>query len=580
MSRNVRQKYPRTPTKVAKRRDSVTSSSSLSLDEDDENGYSGVEDVSDSNDDDEEHVYAAEEAHILEQAPRPLVPADEDDDDDDEVEDDDDDGTADDAESWNGLPTDPESDNLDHFHNHIFENEDDLNYERHVRFALPVESDSDDTTSETGLFPDLFVAQSDIDPSFRRKIEHLNNYDSSQAGLWDWHSDSHDMFPSSDNDVEAAEESDTTPWATPVASRTSTRPPSPAPSYRTSMPDLLDLDGYESDGETTEDDEPERPMPVLRKPMRRSSPAEPSSESDTAQRTPFRPRVSRFDSSEGKPMAMFDPTTNKMVIFTPQRRRPVAVSPGQHNMDFSGQALAAFSPMTPGADIAMLGTLFGLNPPNDMVNMQPFSSPFAAAGTLYSDAAFLDSDDSEFLAAEYGEDEDESMLNVEDFITFHNDSSDEEDEGESPADYGDLFSSPSRAQTPATTGTGAADASSQLGNPHPLLTHFDNNSNVVGAFRQDQINRRLISSEIATQESLSFSRPFHHGTLRGIKKDRMATVTTTITQAPHRKRSNTAMMQGVDLQGSPRQKRKASEAPSDHQHKKQRSISEVGGLII
>jgi len=229
MSRNV--KY-HTPTK-APRRVSVSSRSSLS--EDDDHGYSGVEDVSDSDEDDEEHVFAAEEEHIRNSRKRapPRPPPESEDDADEEAEDDED--------NWNGILSEESADegvedlgvhteqpDFDAHSDFIFETE---TQERHVRFTGVPDSDSDSTTSETsedvrGLWPDLFVDQASLDPRFRREIENDDDGSSNSGSFWDYHS-SQDLAPVNDD-------SDT-PVATPM----------PAPEAATPVP--AELDGYESE---------------------------------------------------------------------------------------------------------------------------------------------------------------------------------------------------------------------------------------------------------------------------------------------------------------------------------------------
>ena len=232
MSRNV--KY-HTPTK-APRRVSVSSRSSLS--EDDDHGYSGVEDVSDSDEDDEEHVFAAEEEHIRNSRKRapPRPPPESEDDADEEAEDDED--------NWNGILSEESADegaedlgvhtehddhnDFDAHSDFIFETE---TQERHVRFTGVPDSDSDSTTSETsedvrGLWPDLFVDQASLDPRFRREIENDDDGSSNSGSFWDYHG-SQDLAPVNDD-------SDT-PVATPM----------PAPEETTPVP--AELDGYESE---------------------------------------------------------------------------------------------------------------------------------------------------------------------------------------------------------------------------------------------------------------------------------------------------------------------------------------------
>lgn len=259
MSRNVRQKYQPAPARATKRRDYDSSSLDLS---DDDSGYSGVEDVTDSEDDDEDHVFAAEEEHIITNAsrkrsepPRPLM-EDDDDDADEESEADEDDeeveaedvDPADDSASWDGILSDHDepipapltSDNLEQLATPV---------ERHVRFTGVPDSDSDSTTSETSeindFFPDIFVEQSALDPSFRREIEN-DDETSSNGSFWDFHSGSQDLgnrdAQDSDDDA-AAQDLDLTPLATPRPSQ----PPSEAATPVAAFAEVQELDGYESE---------------------------------------------------------------------------------------------------------------------------------------------------------------------------------------------------------------------------------------------------------------------------------------------------------------------------------------------
>ena len=262
MSRNVRQKYRPAPARAPKHRDYDSSSLDLS---DDDSGYSGVEDVTDSEDDDEDHVFAAEEEHIITNAsrkrssdpPRPLVDDDDDDADEESEADEEDEAEAEDADpaddsaSWDGILSDHDellpaapltSDNLDQLAIAI-------PIERHVRFAGVPDSDSDSTTSETseinGFFPDIFVEQSALDPSFRREIED-DDETSSNGSFWDFnHNGAQDLGrrdPYDSDDDAAARELDLTPLATP-------RPSQPPSEVATplALAEVQELDGYESE---------------------------------------------------------------------------------------------------------------------------------------------------------------------------------------------------------------------------------------------------------------------------------------------------------------------------------------------
>ncbi|KAK4158234.1 hypothetical protein C8A00DRAFT_10963 [Chaetomidium leptoderma] len=598
MSRNIRKKHAPAPARAPKRRDYDSSSVDLS----DDSGYSGVEDVTDSEDDDEDHVFAAEEEHIITNAsrkrslvpPRPLIDDDDDDadeeseaDEEEEAEPEDAD-PADDSESWDGILSDPEdlpppqpltSDLLGQLTNTV---------ERHVRFTGVPESDSDSTTSETSeindFFPDIFVEQNALDPSFRREIED-DDETSSNGSFWDFHhSGSQDLMARGSDDEAGAQDFDITPRVTP-------RPSQPPTDLSTAVAipvEMQELDGYETDGDTTEDEMPE---PIVRKKqMRRAHTDEASSDSDTERGVRFgpgKPRVGRFnlDRSDNKPIGVVDPASGKMIIFTPRRTNQLDLSPESLQLDFSGQDLLACSPLVRNPGFVMMGAMASSNTFGDFINMQPFGP--AEAFFPCTPGAFSveeESDDSYFAGIEEDEDEEESLLRIEDFVTFNHDSSDEEEECEAEWNgVEDFISSPSRPKTAASEASAASESAVAA---HPLLTHFDNNSD-VGAFRRNQINQQLIYSDKASQESLAFSGPYHYGTLRGIKTGSMETVTTPITPIRRQKRSNTVGSNGfADLQQSSpvnvlSQKRKASGSQVDtNMHKRHRSISDVGVLHI
>jgi hypothetical protein len=271
MSRDIRQKHPRTPVQASKRRGSRSSSSPLNLSDDD--GYSGVDDVSDTEDDDEEHVFAVEEEHIISRAlckgprgsPRPdqndnEEDADEekedvdenegdDEEDGDEDEDEDEDADADASASWDGVLSDiDDSQASDSYTNGYILDQDVANVERHVRFAGVPDSDSDSTTTDTSedigqFFPDIFVAQSSLDPAFRREIEHDPDDSSNSSSFWDLHG-SYDRFGDSGEEAVAQQAfDDDTPVATPITGQFPVEVSTPV----AVSDEVQELDGYESE---------------------------------------------------------------------------------------------------------------------------------------------------------------------------------------------------------------------------------------------------------------------------------------------------------------------------------------------
>ncbi|PSR92149.1 hypothetical protein BD289DRAFT_481176 [Coniella lustricola] len=218
-------KGPKKPIPQARRESSSSLSSPADLS--DEHGYSAVDDVSDSDDDDEDHVFAAEEKHIISHerhrqqdvfstTPRPdfvsvfmdqddeAADADNDESDDEDISpsqqqgmqsfssdielDDAADESSDDSESWNGfaledeatvpVETSPAADLG-------------TPTQRHVRFTGVPDSDSESDETEDDhddFFPDIFVAQQSLDPNFRREIERDDDDDDDSSvalSFWD-----------------------------------------------------------------------------------------------------------------------------------------------------------------------------------------------------------------------------------------------------------------------------------------------------------------------------------------------------------------------------------------------------------
>ncbi|KAI1375731.1 hypothetical protein F4677DRAFT_422224 [Hypoxylon crocopeplum] len=595
MSRNVRQqRRPSVPLNGGRRRGSDASSS---LDLSDEGGYSGVDEISDSEDDDEQDVNAAEEEHILSdelqhtvRSSRSPRPHDDEDEQEDEADDDEDgdvdgdgDGDEDDYEgdnddadenaSWDGISSDADAD-------------DDLTIdqgytstERRVRFDIPEDSSDGDSTETDedighGFFPDLFVDKSILDPSFRREIEHdPDPYDSSNSdAFWDhygtvggFESGADDLGSDFEALINAMEDDDSTPVATPMTNHESTAVSTPV---GLSENDEVSLDGYQTDGDTTdEEDPPEKPV---RRKTRREAVAGDDSDSDVVTLIRPRrgqPRVGRFnlDKSSKKPIAILNPRTGKMMIFTHQcmRGRGFDLSPEQFNFQYFEQTQS--SPILSNPGSIMMSGMISSSTYGDFMN----THAVGPAEAWYSqapdgDGNVIESSDSDDQVV----DEAEKSLKLEDFITLDDDDSSDEEKALEPDEPDDqLFYTPGR--TPARPGTASSDVAS-------LLDHFQHNANIVGAFRRDQANHQLISRNKATRESLAFSGPYFEGTLRGIKDGRIAT--TNVPISPLRKQKKMPELASSPL-STMSQKRKAS---SEHHlgHKRQRSIPDVDLLRI
>ncbi|KAI1179344.1 hypothetical protein F4777DRAFT_471368 [Nemania sp. FL0916] len=566
----IRLKVPVTPVKPQSRRDSDSLSS---LDLSDESGYSGLEDITGS-DDDEEDVEAAEEEHILsdemeyfhQSSPRPNPEEEHDNDDEEALGDDEGDDYEgfDDVEEttgWDGFPSESDTE-IGLADVQI------PTVQRRVRFDVPESDDDDDTETDEdtayGFFPDLFIDKSKLDPCFRLEVD--QGSDDSSDAYWDHYGNpTSAMFQDDSSDFEglddATEGGDTASIATPLTGNDmSTTLSTPATTHEA---DELSLDGYQSDGDTTDEEEP------TRKPLRcqtRTNLAE-EEESETSDVEIIKgrrghPRVGRFslDKSFKKPVAMVNPKTGKLMIFTSHRslRRGLDLSPEQFNFSCFDQTQS--SPILGNPGNIMMSGMISSNTFGDFMNTHAVGPAEAWYAQVPDSIGLEDSSGSEEGQAV---DEEEKNLRIEDFLEIDDDSSSSDDQRDIDKDVGDEILS-----TPGRPTTSCSDVGS-------LLDHFEHNSNLVGAFRRDQAHHRLITRSKATHDSLAFSGPYFEGTLRGIKDGRIATANVPI--SPIRRRKRVAEFASSPLSSAT--KRKAS---SDHPmgHKKQRSLPDVGPLRL
>lgn len=595
MSRNnTRQPFtqPRR-IKVVKRRDSNSSESSLT-DLSSDNGYSAVDDISDSEDDDEDGVDTAEaEQHIVTWqrdhhddagSPQP--------DDEDEYE-----GDGEDDGDAASVDDDEADEDIEELDSSEAEHPDDspesspapraTTVKRQVRFAGIPDSDSDSTTSETedydnDFYPDIFVDQTSLDPAFRREIEQDPDDNSSVDSYWDFG----DVFHSSYPPLEPLEDE-----AGEVVMDIATFGGQPGTAASSPVLSLEDSDDYDSEGDTT--DEEEAPEPTPRQNPARTAQASRSrsgSESDHASAvTPrsSRPRSARFElsSSGHKPMAMMHPRTGRVVIFTPNQSRNFSLAPetfqGFRMMDHIQDDLQS-SPMMSNSSSVMMSAMFSSDTFGDFLNSQPVGPFEAFFPTTYSDglADVIDADSDEYSGI-MDDHDDEANVNLADFldidIVMSNDEQDEEEAAEATSPAGeetDGDPTPKRRPSTAASNTEAEDE------VHPLFVHFDGNADAVGAFRRNQVTQKMISSDQASTESLAFSGPYSMGTLKGIKRGSLETVTAPITPVRKSRRLSISDYSRSPLETFTMKRKASSNANDASDHKRHRSISDVKDLEL
>src|SRR6266699_4345134 len=253
-----------------------------------------------------------------------------------------------------------------------------------------------------------------------------------------------------------------------------------------------------ADGDTTEEDVPE--PPPRRKQLRRVHSPTHASESDTDRPVKSRrghPRVGRFDldTPNSQPIAVVHPRTGKMIIFTPEKSRDFDLAPESFRgvQFFLPPNTTQSSPIFSHSASLMMGAMFSSNTFGDLMNSHPYGPVEAFYPLPNSDTAA--GDESDFSGLFDDDDEEEGKLNIEDFVAFGEDESDEEAQttsgGASPWHEGDIddVAASSPCRRPSTALSASSDAQMEI---HPLLTHFDNNSDAVGAFRRNQVNQQLI----------------------------------------------------------------------------------------
>lgn len=274
-----------------------------------------------------------------------------------------------------------------------------------------------------------------------------------------------------------------------------------------------------------------------------------------------------LDSDGKKPIAVVNPRTGKLMIFTPQRLSRLDLSPEAFNFNFGPDFLFAdhdfsqSSPILSNSGNLMMGAMVSSNTFGDFMNGTQAVGPTEAFMPPVSALEDISEEDEDY--DEYEEDQDEQRLKLDDFL----DMEDLDGAQDNPFDEDDEYwTTPQRPDTPG-------------GNINSLLdhSHLLNNSHLAGAFRRDQQTHQLLRSGKATRESLAFSGPLHHGTLRGIKDGRLSS--TNIPISPMRKhKRNMSDLASSPLAGASQKRKSSSEQPFGH--KRQRSIPDVELLTL
>lgn len=301
-----------------------------------------------------------------------------------------------------------------------------------------------------------------------------------------------------------------------------------------------------AEGETTDEDLP----PAARFAPARTVLRRPSEEDESEaeeeinpRRGPIRsryPKISEWKRDPTKAFAIIGKSKNLIFYKAVKRRHSVndatMMTPrSSHSQELdSPQAIfsADVTPMISNSANLMMSAMNN-TPYDDLFHGQaigpseaffPFTS-IEANGTIYQNIDDYEYDEDDFSAAD-------DALNLEHYIDFDDDSSDDEN-----ADCDDPTSVSQSATEGGMARPTTATSEDQV---HPLLNHFD--SGVVGAFRKNQTRHQLLSRNAESHASLAFHGP--NRPVRGIKGGRLEAANTPIT--PLRKQKMRPLNPPVD----------------------------------
>jgi hypothetical protein len=466
MSRNLQRKSSATPAQKTVQKSSVPTDESS-----DDDGYEGVDQISDSEDDDEPDVEAAEE-DVMKRAfqDEALTPRPESDDD-----------------SVVDLPS------PSFFNEHVEAIE--PNYsssssstagspDRRVHFDL---SDDDSESGDDKEYPDItFFDLDSLAPHFRQLIDE----DDKEAN-----SDNEGWWPSEESEEDAADEAEAMDS------------------------DSSESSGYSTDeGETTDEDIPATIHAPTRSVLRRISDAS-SSEDEAPARGPVqkkRPKLSPFIHDGKTRYAMLDSSGKKMIMFGPNRRYsadgPTKRPQLQQQMSYDQMALNS-SPMISNSGNLMM-TAMSYNQDFSLFGGQ-------AMGPQEAFFPFEANNGQENSSVEYEDDESdpEDNLNLDTFFDF-GEESDEDQEAD------EAVISPTEPSTPAQ-----ATRMRSEDQVHPLL-HL--NSGVVGQFREKHTHKNVKRRNQVSTAALAFEGPYNQGPIQGLKPNRLRHANEPITPMPRK----------------------------------------------
>ncbi|MCJ1396930.1 hypothetical protein MMC11_000122 [Xylographa trunciseda] len=380
---------------------------------------------------------------------------------------------------------------------------------RRVRFADDVSHSSDSRTSlatvDNSIFPDLFMNQDSLDPTFRQLIE--NDDEDENHSITDGEGSYWDLDDNEDFELERHGLGDD------------------------SSSNGGSSSGYETDeGETTDEEvlPPKtvtRPQSLLRlnssstirkvtTPLSRSTPLRKAPLTPTPAMRRNGPSMASWIVDPTKPIAVIDSTGKTMLIYAAPRsarKTPAGfvsslssstttspktsfatLSQGLDNDEVDRSDLSSQEqPVTmigSGANLMLSGLLHGGPGSEHILGGQVLGPPEAFYPFTSMDANGLMFDD-EYEEDDDDDDDPEYMLNLQDFIDF-GDSSDSELENDMTANSSALPSPILSTSKDTFTPVKSGSTSTQQSSTQNLLQHFD--KGVVSSFRRNQTRHQSL----------------------------------------------------------------------------------------
>ncbi|KAI1001270.1 hypothetical protein K3495_g6929 [Podosphaera aphanis] len=383
--------------------------------------------------------------------------------------------------------------------------------------SVDFESSDDEIEMFDDVFPDIFIDKDKLDSSFRRQIDHDDVSD--DGSYWE-HEDVEAMYGGTeiiDKAIDTIDEDE---------------------EYDSDST----LSGHESDmsGETTDDDLPDEYYTKTRRSLARM----PEDESEAEEDNSYTPRLYSWKHTSNKPFATVSTNCKKMILFNvTQVSRNVDLESSRQRLFATQQANFASSPARCNFGNMLMTALQNPSPTISAFSLSGTQEAFLSGNvkfndyTSYGSSSEYDTDDVEEI---YGD----TITNLDEFINFESDQ--------------DTTSDNEIQTTPMPVDTDIPPTQSRHDNSlgediHPLIPHF--NRGVVGSWRQKQNTHQLLHRNIATPESLAFGgNQFMEGTLKGVKSGRLKHASTPITPARKQRLLNPVKITACSLASSMKRK--------------------------